>query len=302
MSNAGEAEHKRRLDAEANAFSGKHNDKVRAAAMGSIAYFGHKLNEELNVVTEAVKLLSSRTPIRALTMACGDMKGEYNFFKKIGATSIDAFDVSSGQRDRCLQTVYDGAIELNYGITDVNAIELKKDHYDVVYMQQSLHHIEKVERTLVQIHDSLTPDGIFVLSDYIGEPFLQRGPKQREVCAKLWSCLPKRLRMSPHGLHDTILIPPKNMLSPFEAIHSDAIVPALETLFRIHKQIVFAGLLFPIFNNFAQCYDASRELDDTLIKLMWELDKIMVGNGTVEPTFIRGIFLRRASDQRPGTE
>ena len=274
-------------------FSGKHNDKVRGHAWSAIPYFAKRLRERLDIFSEAAEMLTGRKVVRALTMACGDMKGEYAGFKKLHATSIDAFDISEGQRKRCYEKVYDGGIPLNYEIADVNTIRLERRRYDIVYMQQSLHHITNVEHVLSEICASLKDDGLFLLNDYVGEPFLQRGPKQRELCGRIWSTLPARLRTGPDGtVYEQLFIPRKEALSPFEAIRSDAIVPALETTFEIYKQTTFAGILFPIFNNFAQCYSDS-EHDLTLIKLMYELDEVLVENGTVEPSFIRGIYRRK---------
>lgn len=279
------------LQAEAAAFAGVHNDQTRSLAWSSIPYFSKKLQERVNLGALTRSRLSGRPEIRALTMACGDMKGEYGFFKAMGATAIDAFDISEGQKERFNRLVNDGQIPVAYAIADVNEITLSEEKYDLVYMQQSLHHIEDVEHVVAEIKKSLKPDGLFVLNDYVGEPFLQRGPKQRTVCQRLWDCLPARLRTDHNGrVWDKLPIPDKRLLSPFEAIRSHAILPALRSTFNVVDEFLFGGIVFPIINNYARNYDL--EQDDALIRMLWELDVMLVENGTVEPSFVRAVYSR----------
>ena len=287
-------QHQRDLEAEARVFAGKSNDRVRSLAWSSISYFGSRIHEKLDMAGQATKLLGGRKDLKALTLACGDMKGEYPLLIRLGAKSIVAYDISEGQRQRCLDQVFDGSVKLDYRIEDVNHVELEPNTYDLVYMQQSLHHIVEIEKLLERIHAALKPDGIFLLNDYVGEPFLQRGPRQREVCQKIWKLLPERLRIDKDGnFTPDLFIPDKAMLSPFEAIRSDAILPALKANFVTHSEFLFGGIIFPITNNFAPNYQPDNEGDETLIRMLWYLDELMVGNGTVEPTFVRGIYLKK---------
>lgn len=297
-----EAQHQRNLEAEARVFAGKTNDKVRSLAWSSIRYFGARIREKLDIGAEAERLLAGRTDLKALTLACGDMKGEYPLLKRLGATSIVAYDISEGQRQRCLDKVFDGSVALDYRIEDVNQVQLEPETYDLVYMQQSLHHIVEIEQLLERINISLKPDGIFLLNDYVGEPFLQRGPKQREICQEIWTRLPERLRIDKDGaFRPNLFIPDKAMLSPFEAIRSDAIRPALKESFDTHAEFLFGGIIFPITNNFAPNYLPDNETDETLIRMLWYLDELLVGNGTVEPTFVRGVYRKKTAPTAQST-
>ena len=290
----GATDHQKKLEAEARVFAGKHNDKVRSVAWGAIPYFQQKLRAKLDMGAEVQKLLNGRKNLKALTLACGDMKGEYNFFKRHGAGSIVAYDISEGQRQRCYDLVYDGEVALDYRIADVNEVEIEPDSYDLIYMQQSLHHLVEVEAVVARINAGLKSDGLFVLNDYVGAPFLQRGPKQREICGQIWKALPERLRVDQHGkVVDELFIPAKEMLSPFEAIRSDAILPSLAASLRTHVEIRFGGVMFPIVNGFAPCYNPGQEPDDTVIRMLWRLDEALGAAGAVEPTFLRGIYLKK---------
>lgn len=78
------------------------------------------------------------------------------------------------------------------------------------------------------------------------------------------------------------------MLSPFEAIRSDAILPALRSTFTVVDEFLFGGVVFPIVNNYAPNYDVQQ--DDAIIRMLWELDVMLVENGIVEPSFVRGVY------------
>lgn len=283
------------LAKEAEFFSAIDNKRVRDAGWSSVPHINGKILKEIDVRAEALKCLAGKSDIRALTLACGDMTGEYAFLKGLGATQIDAYDISEGQRAKFFAK-YDREVPVSYKIADVNTLDLPAQTYHVVYMQQSLHHIENIERLLGQIHDALTDDGIFVLIDYVGEPFLQRTAKQREIGQKIWQHLPDRLRVNASGkINKALHIPSKDSLSPYEAVRSDVILPSLKNIFFVEKMFLYAGLLFPILNGFAFNYDERNENDVLLIKLLWELDRILIDNGALEPNFVRGIFRKRTN-------
>ncbi len=281
------------IKAEAQFFSNQNNPLTRSIAWTSIPYFQKQIMAAFDISADAKAILSGRQNICAATLACGEMKGEYKFLKSLGVQQIDAYDISEGQREKFYQNIYDHSIEVNYKIEDVNDVTLPQRKYDVVYVQQAYHHLENVYGVAEQIRRSLKEDGIFVLIDYIGPPFLQRTEKQKEYASKIWSILPSRLRTNHKGIVlDKIHIPPKSSLSPYEAINSDKMMSAFEENFICIKDLKYGGILFPIFNGFSQNYINSEE-DMLFIKSMWETDQFLIQTNTVEPNFIRAIMKSR---------
>ena len=113
-----------RLAREAAIFSGIDNQKVRDASWSAIPYFSQRILQEIDLRKDQENALKGRSCITALTLACGDMTGEYAFLKNLGAVHIDAFDISEGQRDKFYKT-YDLAHPVYYPIHDVNEIVLQ---------------------------------------------------------------------------------------------------------------------------------------------------------------------------------
>lgn len=277
-----------KIKQEGEFFSDHDSVLTRSIAWSAIPQVQRAMRTELDFAVETKKLLQGRSGIKALTLACGDMTGEYALFQKLGVSEIDAYDVAKGKRKEFFDKVYDGGIKVDYKIADVNKVDLPVGRYDLVYLQHSYHHIEQVDRLAGQVRQALAPNGLFLLNDYIGPNFLQRSSAQRAITRRIWRILPERLRVNPQGkvLKD-IHIPPKTSLSPCEAINAEKILPALYRNFNFEHMSVFGGLLFPLFNGFAKNY---QKEDDLFIRSMWEMDKILTEYGAVEPNFIRAIM------------
>lgn len=287
-----------RIQEEAKFFSKQNSELARAVGWKAIPQFHRKIQSSLNLVKEAQEMLPKKSGLKALTLACGDMKSEYQFLSRMGAASIDAFDIAEDKRKDFFEKYHDGSIEVDYQLQDINKLELPVGKYDVVYMQQSYHHIMEVEHLAEQIRKALQPEGIFVLVDYVGPNFLQRSERQLAVARRIWKLLPERLRTHPSGkVVKDVFIPAKETLPPCEAINSESILSALERNFDYQKVHLFGGILFPLFNGFAQNY---TDDEDLFLQAMWEMDEVLIENKVVEANFIRAIMTPKHNNGKSG--
>lgn len=289
-----------RLQREATYFSHQDNARQRQVAWTAIPYFSERIRATLDTDALAVQWLDAHAhalPRRGLTLACGDMTGPYGFFKQMHATEVDAVDISEGQRDKFFRTKYDGTLTVNYRIGDVNTIDLPARHYDAVIVQQAFHHFEALEHVADQIAQALTTHGVFVLKDYIGPNFLQRSPRQLAACQEIWDTMPARYRTNAAGqVLSRLHVPARESLSPCEAVRAEDIMGVLADRFHCLQQHCYGGILFPLFNGFAQNYTDSAD-DLAFVRAMWALDRQWIDEGRVEPNFIRAVFVRKAEAQ-----
>ncbi len=286
------------LASEASYFADQDNTQLRSRSWSSVPLFQHLIHQASDLNQQTRKALENVKAPRALSLACGDMQGEYKFLvSTAGVKHIDAFDISEGQRNKFYaRTDLNDAVSVDYQLVDVNKIELPENHYDIVYIQQAYHHLEAVEHVASQINRSLKANGIFVLVDYIGANFLQRTQKQRAICEMLWPFLAERYRRTPEGqVRIKLQIPHKESLSPYEAIRAEEILPVLQNTFDTQHLFLFAGILFPLLEGFAQNYTDSDE-DRRLLKSMWDLDRKLIEAGDVEPNFVRAVFRKKTDD------
>lgn len=279
-----------RIAEEARRFGEQDNKARRKRSWGSIPHFRHGIAQLFDMGTFVKRHLQEHDHPVALTVACGDMSGEYPFFKRVGVAEIDAMDISEGQRDKFFAT-YDGTVPVNYTIGDANELDLEAERYDLVYLQHAYHHVEALEHVADQISKSLKPHGILAISDYIGANYLQRTPRQRDLCGAIWRAMPERYRVADDGrVLAELRIPRKESLSPYEAVRSEDIVDVLTARFETRELVQFAGILFPIFNDFAQNYTDSPE-DQEFVRMMWDLDRWLVQSRRIEANFMKAIFV-----------
>jgi len=282
------------IEIEAGFFGKQDNSKGRSTAWSSIPFFQQQIGKHSNLPMLIHPLLPPNKKLKALTLACGDMTGEYQFLRNLGVASIDAYDVSPGQREKFFRRMMGKLdLEVEYHIEDVNIIQLEENHYDIVYVQQAYHHFEALEHISAEINKSLTNTGIFVLIDYIGKNFLQRTETQKRVCQYIWDRLPEKLRVDLHGkVRERIQIPEIKNLSPFEAIRSEDILDTLSSSFKSEHQFLYGAILFPLINGFAQNFTDSEE-DLKLLQQLWDLDRLLIETQLVEPNFIRAVFSKK---------
>jgi hypothetical protein len=100
---------------EARRFAEQDNQYLRDVSWSALPVFRHQIGKHLDVAAGVSRHLIGRDNPMALTLACGDMAGEYPFLKRVGVAEIDAFDVSEGQQEKFLSDVYDGQLPVNYG-------------------------------------------------------------------------------------------------------------------------------------------------------------------------------------------
>jgi len=278
---------------EARRFGEQSNSDARRVGWGSLPYIQRSVAELLDIVECLRAHLENCDRPRALTLACGDMLIEYGCLKRAGVAEIDAFDLSEGQRDKFFRDTYDGKVAVNYRIGDVNSIELEPDAYDAVFLYNGYHHIEALEHVADQIRRALKPDGIFAIQDYVGANSLQRTERQKDVCGPLWRAMPERYRIGLDGrVAKTLYNPDKASLPPFEAIRSQDILDVLRDRFLVREMHLYGGILVALFQGFAHCYTDSEE-DQQFVRLMWDLDRWLIGAGAVEPNFAKAVFVQK---------
>jgi SAM-dependent methyltransferase len=277
---------------EARRFGEQDNEALRDTNWNAIPVFRRRVARLFDMGAYVRNHLEGHEHPVGLTLACGDMSAEYPFFKTVGVREVDAFDISEGQRAKFL-AVYDHAIPVNYMIADANTIELEPGRYDLVYLKHAYHHVEALEHVADEIVKALKPHGILAINDYIGTNFLQRSPRERDLCGAIWRSMPERYRIALNGrVVPELRIPAIHTLPPYEAVRSEDILEVLTTRFETLEMVGYAGILLPLFNGFAQHYTDSPE-DEAFVRIMWDLDMWLLQSGAITPNLMKAIFAPR---------
>ena len=125
---------------------------------------------------DTIKLLKSReidfminTAVsagkRALDLCCG--AGWLSLELARRGMKVDAIDISPDAIEVAKKFKNDHKI--NYIVADLNKVKLPKNEYDVVVSYDGLHHVEKMDKLMGEIKNSLKPNGIIIVFDNIHE-------------------------------------------------------------------------------------------------------------------------------------
>jgi SAM-dependent methyltransferase len=184
---------------------------------------------------------------------------------------------------------------LTAGVADVNALQLDRK-YDLVAFSQSLHHIEALEHVLDQVHQSLTPGGVFFVSDYIGPTRMQWSDAELTIMNDLLSLVPKTLRgmLAPDGsdtghTKDRIKRIPLDVFArvdPSEAVRSGEIDQLIRQTFPLVEFFPLGGgVSYELFRMIAHNFDTEDETVRGLLRTVLYFEHELIKVGALQPSF-----------------
>ncbi len=240
---------------------------------------------------------------RALELGCG--RGELALRLKAEGwfDALDAYDLSGSAieiAERRAQT--DGAIGLRFRVADMNALALPKNTYPFIYAQSALHHFENLEHIYKQVHDALTEDGVFFVTDYVGPSRMQWTDAQLALANQVLQTLPAEYRSilgkEPKLREHVRRIPIENFLArdPSEGVRAAEIVPLAREHFDL-MEIKFAGPSFlrPTLRNIVHNFRADSIADRALLESLLLMEKALIDHGVVEANNAYFIARRRSA-------
>ncbi|MFL0671121.1 MAG: class I SAM-dependent methyltransferase [Erythrobacter sp.] len=162
-----------------------------------------------------------------------------------------------------------------------------KDHlqnktFDLVYFDNSLHHLDHIDSTIADMVGMLNPNGFFLMDDFVGPTYNQFSDEVHDYAQHVRRLLPASFFEDPEDrriLFDLPKIPVQAYLDtdPSEAIDSASILPSIAKHMPEVEIIPTGGLIYylaarEIFDKLAQYPDR----DDAIIRLLFELDRVLV--------------------------
>jgi SAM-dependent methyltransferase len=218
---------------------------------------------------------------RTLELGCGTGSRSMSLFETGCSHAIDGLDVIESAIEVAEQSRRQQRAPGQFRVADINTVVLAPDTYDLVFSCHSFHHFAALEHIMAQIHDALTPDGFFVLEEFVGPTQFQWTDVQIELVRALMMCLPPRLRAFRWGATKTYEGRPTReevvAVSPFESIRSGEIGRLFAERFHVVATLALGGtlqhLLYNgIIHNFVagddearRCLQAVLQIEDALI-------------------------------------
>jgi SAM-dependent methyltransferase len=130
-----------------------------------------------------------------LSLGCGNghierKLAEMNAFA--ACTGMDISEVSIAEAR--LRAKELGLTHIEYLVQDINASDLPHETYDAVWIHSAAHHFVRLEHAFGQISQSLRPDGLLIMLEYVGANRFQFGHRQRQVIEACHRLIPPRYR------------------------------------------------------------------------------------------------------------
>jgi len=247
------------------------------------------------------KYLADRQSLQGLSLACGTGHRELGWAALKKFDHIDAYDLSEERilfaRRKAYETGYDDIV--HFHVNDVYNLPVKKEYYDIVLAEQSLHHFTPLRTIMEQINSFLKPDGFFVINEFVGPTRFQWTDKQLEVTNAILSILPSRykIRWNSQRTKEKIHRPSRlHMLlsDPSEAVESSKILPLLYDIFDIVEIKGYGGtILALLLDDIAQNFLSAERENDQVLSICFEIEDLLIKNGEIKDDYIVAIGKKR---------
>ncbi len=242
------------------------------------------------------RYLKGKKNLKALSPGCGTGSIEIQLAQYPCFSSMEAFDLSRPRIGNAIQTAEKEKVKnLNFYIQDIYQFDFGVAKYDLILFNGFLHHIRDIEKILIRVRESLRPDGMLVIHEYVGPNRFKWPCGQIETVQELLDRIPpdyrklwqsnriKRKQYRP-GLIRMILS------DPSEAVESENILPVLNRYFKpIEIKKLGGNLLHPLFKDIAHHFiDPDNDESKRILEMIFEKEDIYLrGN---QSDFIFGVF------------
>lgn len=158
---------------------------------------------------------------RGCALGAGGLKQRARILEQNSNLHLTIYDISEeslAAMERELGGQFPGRVATQ--IADLNFAELPESAYDLIISSSCMHHLYNLEHIAYQIDRSLTEEGYFFLTDYVGEARFQFSDEKKRIFEEAFAQAQQRIsklrtwRIEWPSLSDW-------SYSPFEAVRAD---------------------------------------------------------------------------------
>jgi SAM-dependent methyltransferase len=267
---------------------------------------GDSLSTEMHFAfhQRIMNFFDGKRNIKALSVGCGAATKEMWLMKMIDVERFDLFDISSesillGKEEASRQNIIG---KLNFRVEDAFSASLDSD-YDLVYWNNSLHHMPDVKSAIQWSRDRLKRGGLFAMDDFVGPNRFQWTDSNLQWSKRVRTNLPERFLENPYASGAFL---PKEVArstiaemiatDPSEAVDSGRILDCLKTIFPGVEIIPTGGALYHLALNDIFCnFNTDDEL--AMLRQILLLDQALAEHGLTQYAVAFGV---KCGNQFPG--
>jgi SAM-dependent methyltransferase len=184
---------------------------------------------------------ANRTPFeRAVSVGCGEAIKEIAFVGMGLAASFDLYELSQYAIDQGTQLIKNAGLSgcMKYHLRDPFQIPELEASYDVVFWNNSLHHMFDVDSAIRWSKKALKKSGIFVMDEFVGPSYMQWSDRLLEINTKVREQLPTAYLRDPRNPDCTLAVKMERpnvdefcAIDPSECVDSGRILQSLHQHF-----------------------------------------------------------------------
>ncbi|HEX7155549.1 MAG TPA: class I SAM-dependent methyltransferase [Thermoanaerobaculia bacterium] len=239
-----------------------------------------------------------RPAARSLDLGCGAGEKSLTVFKAGSTVETHGLDISEERIAAAERMRREHGIPGEFRVADVNTAILPPKTYDLIYSSHSLHHFLALEHVMEQVHEALTPEGLFILEEFVGPTQFQWTDRQIELVKTLMAMLPDDLKMlrwgavKPYEGRPTVA--DVVAASPFESIRSAEIVPLFRRYFRVVELRNLGGTLqHLLYNGIVHNFTLDRKDASAYVQAIIDVEDALVDAGMLPSDFVLLVGMRR---------
>lgn len=246
---------------------------------------------------------AERTFDRSLSVCCGDGAHEIQLYTSGKVRFVSGVDISEGAIKQAIARFEGvGAPRECYGFEmgDVNALEIDGT-FDLILSTGALHHTTNLEELLATVERVLTPNGYFVVVEFIGPNRFQWSDRQIEITNQVLSSLdPYYLRDGKNTRLERPTIESMLACDSSEAVRSAEVYPLVKKYFAVRYERLYNGtLLHQLHPLLRSALANQQERDfDSIVKLILLLEDLLIKNNVLPSDFVFLICQKHASGVR----
>lgn len=220
--------------------------------------------------------LNNKQKLKMLSLGSGNCISElkfasFNNFDKILCTDIPEIPLKNAKSVAIKKQLKN----IEFEVQDANTFSFPKNYYDIVYFRASLHHFKNIDNLVGKlIKDTLKPNGLLIIDEYVGPNRIQLPKYQIIAINKAIKIIPKEFRKRYKlNLHKNKVYGPgiirMKIADPSECVESEKILPAIHNNYRTVFEGNYGGnILMTTLKDIAHHFiDLTKKKEQILNKL-----------------------------------
>jgi ubiquinone/menaquinone biosynthesis C-methylase UbiE len=220
---------------------------------------------------------------------------------------ITCLDLNSDLIARGRDRANADGLHMIFKVEDVDYVRLGDKEFDVILCFSSLHRLVNLEHVFHEMKRSLKASGELVVVDIIVRNGFLMWDETYQIVQDIWKLLPEQFKMNFTAgakLHFDLEYPHFNQgLESMEYVRSEDIVPLLDQYFARKLYVPYFSIARRLCGTmYGPCYDLSRDLDKSIVTMIWQLDVYFLECGKLAPETFLGIYTKGKVRSRPERE